>query len=56
MTDSYIEITIKGFKYYEEGLFTKKHSDFYFKVAHADFLNRTKEYANDDIIDEAFKM
>ena len=56
MTDATVEVTIKSFKYFEEGIFTRKQADFYFKIGHADFLTRTREYANEDLIEESFKM
>lgn len=56
MTDSTVEIKLLNFKYYEEGIFSQKKADYFFKVAHADFLSKTKEYASEQEIGEAFKM
>ena len=56
MKDSTVEVTLRTFKYYEEGIFTKKKTDNFFKIAHADFLSRTREYATETDIDETFRM
>lgn len=56
MNDSTVEVTLRYLKYFEEGIFTKKQSDFFLKIAHADFLGRTREYASGQDIDETFKM
>lgn len=56
MSDSTAEVTLRNFKYFEEGIFSQKKSDYFFKVAHADFLSRTRENASEDDIDETFRM
>lgn len=56
MTDSNVILSLRKVKYFEGGLFRKNTNSFYLKVAHGNSLFKTKEFKNEQEIDDQFKM